>query len=105
MMSSKLIAVRKSLVDITKRGISTNLPALQKADPIQQAFVAKLKEYKQKGGSGTKLVEPTPQIQHELKQELDKVAKQYGGAEGEDMTKFPSFTFPEPKVDPISATA
>lgn len=51
MMSSKLIAVRKSLVDITKRGISTNLPALQKADPIQQAFVAKLKEYKQKGGS------------------------------------------------------
>uniref|UniRef100_A0A6M2DHZ7 Putative atp synthase-coupling factor 6 mitochondrial n=1 Tax=Xenopsylla cheopis TaxID=163159 RepID=A0A6M2DHZ7_XENCH len=104
MMSSKLLSVRKSLVEVTKRSISVNVPALQQADPIQLAFVAKLKEYKQKGGSGVKLVEPTPAIQHELKQELEKVAKQYGGADNVDMTKFPSFSFPEPNVDPINAT-
>lgn len=49
-------------------------------------------------------MEPTPAIQHELKQELEKVAKQYGGADNVDMTKFPSFSFPEPNVDPINAT-
>jgi F-type H+-transporting ATPase subunit 6 len=34
---------------------------------------------------------------------LDKLAKQYGGGEGVDMTKFPEFKFQEPKVDPINA--
>lgn len=38
-----------------------------------------------------------------MKTELDRVAKQYGGGEGVDMTKFPDFKFEEPKVDPINA--
>jgi F-type H+-transporting ATPase subunit 6 len=44
-------------------------------------------------GAGGKLVEPTPDIERELAAELDKVAKQYGGGEGVDMTQFPSFKF------------
>ena len=39
------------------------------------------------------LVDSTPQVERQLQQELDKVANQYGGGEGVDMTKFPSFTF------------
>jgi hypothetical protein len=43
--------------------------------------------------AGGKLVEPTPEIERELATELEKVAKQYGGGEGVDMTQFPSFKF------------
>lgn len=53
--------------------------------------------------SGGKLVDATPEIQRELAQELDKLAKQYGGGEGTDMTKFPEFKFAEPKVDAINS--
>lgn len=52
--------------------------------------------------SGKILVDPTPELQKELKQELDKVAKQYGG-EGADMTKFPELKFPDPVIDPINS--
>lgn len=55
--------------------------------------------------SGGKLVDASPEIQKELAQELDKLAKQYGGGEGVDMTKFPEFKFAEPKIDPINAEA
>lgn len=54
--------------------------------------------------SGKTLVDPTPELQKELKQELDKVAKQYGG-EGADMTKFPELKFPDPVIDPINSEA
>lgn len=40
-----------------------------------------------------------------MKTELDRVAKQYGGGAGVDMTKFPELKFAEPKVDSINSTA
>jgi F-type H+-transporting ATPase subunit 6 len=43
--------------------------------------------------TGGKLVDPTPDIERELAAELEKVAKQYGGGEGVDMTQFPTFKF------------
>jgi hypothetical protein len=43
--------------------------------------------------AGGKLVEPTPEIERDLATELEKVAKQYGGGEGVDMTQFPAFKF------------
>jgi F-type H+-transporting ATPase subunit 6 len=43
--------------------------------------------------AGGKLVEPTPEIERELATELEKVAKQYGGSKGVDMTQFPTFKF------------
>jgi F-type H+-transporting ATPase subunit 6 len=51
--------------------------------------------------SGGKLVEPSPAIEKELKTELEKLEKQFGGGAGTDMTAFPSFKFEEPKLDPI----
>ena len=53
--------------------------------------------------SGGKLVDATPEIQRELDQEMEKLAKQYGGGKGVDMTKFPEFKFEEPKLDPINS--
>lgn len=49
------------------------------------------------------MVDPTPEIERELVTELERVAKQFGGKSGEDMTKFPEFKFEEPKLDPINA--
>lgn len=53
--------------------------------------------------SGGKLVDATPEIERELQQEMEKLAKQYGGGQGVDMTKFPDFKFTDPKIDPINA--
>ncbi|CAG7830693.1 unnamed protein product [Allacma fusca] len=76
----------------------------QKAtDPIQNLFVQAIREYDQKSkAAGGKLVEPTPETERELKSELDRVAKIFGGGEGVDMTKFPSFKFQDPQIDPIN---
>lgn len=49
-------------------------------------------------------VDPTPQSQNELKSELDRISKQYGGGSGVDMTKFPEFKFEDPILDPINAS-
>ncbi|XP_072929628.1 ATP synthase-coupling factor 6, mitochondrial [Epargyreus clarus] len=81
--------------------VTRNLAAAQKAsDPIQQLFLDKIREYKQKSAGG-KLVDPSPSIEKELKAELEKLEKMYGGGAGTDMTSFPSFKFDEPKLDPI----
>ncbi|XP_013171125.1 PREDICTED: ATP synthase-coupling factor 6, mitochondrial [Papilio xuthus] len=103
MLSSSLLgglrAARSSIV------ITRNLAAAQKAtDPIQQLFLDKIREYKQKSAGG-KLVDPSPAIQKELKSELEKLERQYGGGSGVDMTAFPSFKFEEPKLDPIDEQA
>lgn len=42
-------------------------------------------------------------LEKEMKTELDRVAKQFGGGAGVDMTKFPELKFSEPKVDPIDS--
>ncbi|CAH0594492.1 unnamed protein product [Chrysodeixis includens] len=85
--------------------ITRNLAAAQKvADPIQQLFLDKIREYKQKSAGG-KLVEASPAIEKEMKAELEKLEKQYGGGPGVDMTSFPSFKFEEPKLDPINEVA
>ncbi|CAG9789538.1 unnamed protein product [Diatraea saccharalis] len=99
MLSSSLLsslrAARTSVV------VTRNLAAAQKAtDPIQQLFLDKIREYKQKSAGG-KLVDPSPAIEKELKTELEKLEKLYGGGSGVDMTSFPTFKFEEPKLDPI----
>lgn len=51
------------------------------------------------------MVDPSPAIEKEMKTELEKLEKQYGGGSGVDMTSFPSFKFEEPKLDPINEQA
>ncbi|XP_063235385.1 ATP synthase-coupling factor 6, mitochondrial [Bacillus rossius redtenbacheri] len=107
MLRQRLLAVLKNQVPLLKRNVGICAPALQKAtDPIQQLFIDKVREYSKKSSAaGGKLVDPTPEIQKELQTELDKLAKQYGGGEGVDMTQFPTFKFPEPQLDPINQTS
>ena len=52
--------------------------------------------------AGGKLVDASPELQKEMKNELDRVRRVYGGGEGTDMSQFPTFDFPEPKIDPIN---
>ncbi|XP_059611928.1 ATP synthase-coupling factor 6, mitochondrial [Phlebotomus argentipes] len=86
------------------RNFGVSAPASQKAtDPIQQLFLKKVQEYKSKE-SGGKLVDATPEVERDLKTELDRVSKQFGGGSGVDMTKFPEFKFPAVTVDPINST-
>lgn len=51
------------------------------------------------------LVDATPETERELKSELERIAKQFGGGGGVDMTKFPEFKFDEPLLDPINASS
>lgn len=46
-------------------------------------------------------MDPSPAIEKELKSELEKLERQFGGGSGVDMTSFPTFKFEEPKLDPI----
>ncbi|XP_046401462.1 ATP synthase-coupling factor 6, mitochondrial [Ischnura elegans] len=103
MLTQVLINLRSQAPVLLRRNIGICAPALQKvSDPIQQLFLDKIRDYAKKSkATGGKLVEPSPEIERELKAELDKVTMQYGGASGEDMTKFPTFKFQDPKVDPI----
>ncbi|XP_012276957.1 ATP synthase-coupling factor 6, mitochondrial [Orussus abietinus] len=83
-----------------KRNVGVFAPALQKAtDPIQQLFIDKIREYKSKSAGG-KLVDATPELEKERQTELEKVARQYGGGPGTDMTQFPQFKFPDQTIDP-----
>ncbi|CAD7091050.1 unnamed protein product [Hermetia illucens] len=102
MLSQSILSGVRVLRTEARRSFGIVAPAMQKvSDPIQQLFLEKVREYKSKSAGG-KMVDPTPEIERELKTELERVAKQYGGGEGTDMTKFPEFKFEEPKVDPIN---
>ncbi|KAL1377222.1 hypothetical protein pipiens_016414 [Culex pipiens pipiens] len=90
-----------------RRNYGVTAVVMSKAtDPIQQLFVNKLRDYANKSKSaGGKLVDASPEIERELKQELEKLAKAYGGDGGADMTAFPSFKFEEPKLGPINSSS
>merc|ERR1711953_397737 len=79
---------------------STAVRAAAASDPIQKLFVDKVQSYAQKKkASGGKLVDATKETEAALQAELDKVAAQYGGGKGVDMTKFPDFKWVEPNVE------
>merc|ERR1711915_789147 len=70
-------------------------------DPIQELFLTSIRAYGASGG----LANADAATQAQLEAELARVAKQFGGAEGEDMTQFPSLSFSDPDVDPINITS
>ena len=62
-----------------------------------------VREYaNKKQSAGGKLVDATAQTEADLKRELEKVAKQYGGEAGVDMTKFPDLKFAEPQLEDVN---
>eukprot|EP00088_Acartia_fossae_P011832 TRINITY_DN16021_c0_g1_i1.p1 TRINITY_DN16021_c0_g1~~TRINITY_DN16021_c0_g1_i1.p1 ORF type:complete len:114 (-),score=51.81 TRINITY_DN16021_c0_g1_i1:109-411(-) len=97
------MSLRQSTV-MLRRCFSVNTPAAAAAaDPIQNLFVEKIREYgDKKAKAGGKLVDANKATEADLQAELDKVAKSYGGGAGVDMTSFPEFKFTDPVVDPIN---
>merc|ERR1712020_417701 len=82
-----------------RRNLATSyMAAATAADPIQQLFVDKVRDYaNKKKSAGGKLVDATTDT--EMKREMDKIAKQYGGEAGADMTKFPDVKFADVAVE------
>ncbi|XP_050710834.1 ATP synthase-coupling factor 6, mitochondrial-like isoform X2 [Eriocheir sinensis] len=101
MIVTRVIPEVRSLQTALRRNYGVSAVMMKKvADPIQQLFVDKIQEYSKKSKTaGGKLVDATPAVDKQLQQELDKVARQYGGGAGVDMTKFPDFKFEDPKVE------
>ena len=67
-------------------------------DPIQELFLTSIKAYSTAGG----LENADQATQAEVKAELSRVAKQFGGGDGEDMAQFPALEFTDPEVDNIN---
>lgn len=85
------------------RNISIHSPCLEKAtDPIQQLFIDKIREYRVKSNGGKNLVEPTKELQDQLRTQLRSITKQYqSGKKKIDLNKFPTFKWVDPKIDSI----
>lgn len=71
------------------RAMSSKTPATKAHDPVQQLFLDKLKEYNDKSTSG-KVPDMAPELAKELKDELDRISRVYGGG---NMKEFPTFKF------------
>ncbi|CDW55776.1 ATP synthase-coupling factor 6, mitochondrial [Trichuris trichiura] len=100
-----MFGVKRNVIAISKLALSTSScsrQARKTADPIQQQFVNKIRLYFQKqalSGEGT-LVDASPQIQSELKEELQRLSRIYGVTD--DTVRFPSLTFPEAKFNIVT---
>merc|ERR1712025_455301 len=70
-----------------KRNFGASSVALN-GDPIQNLFLSKLNEYKEKASGLTEgeLVDPTPEIEEARQFDMDNLTKRYGG---ENMDEFP----------------
>merc|ERR1712010_360370 len=62
-------------------------------DPVQGLFLDKIRAY------------ATPATEAVLQTELGRVAKQYGGGEGVDMTKFPELKWKDPELQSLELGA
>lgn len=97
------IGMTAMLAEAQKKGDAAappEAPAAPEKDPIQMLFLAKIREYKSKSAGG-KLVDSTPEVEARLKDALEKVDRMFS-AKGQDMTKFPTFTFANPKLESVS---
>ncbi|KAG7467287.1 hypothetical protein MATL_G00151760 [Megalops atlanticus] len=65
-------------------------------DPIQKLFLDMIREYSSKSKATGGLVDAGPEYQKTLSEEMTKLQRLYGGG---DLTKFPEFNFPEPKLE------
>jgi len=70
-------------------------------DPIQDLFLTSIRAYSTSGG----LANADEATKAEVTSELNRVAKQFGGAEGEDMAQFPEFNFADTEVDSINVSS
>merc|ERR1712110_655285 len=84
--------------EAAKRKEEEEIAIANMTDPIQDLFLTSIKAYSTAGG----LENADQATQAEVKAELARVAKQFGGAEGEDMSQFPVLEFKDPEVESIN---
>ncbi|XP_065206083.1 ATP synthase-coupling factor 6, mitochondrial [Planococcus citri] len=99
-LNSSISRVLNTLSSVSRRNFgSCYILAAKASDPIQQLFLDKLTEFKQKS-SDKNFLKDNPALEKQLKDELNRVTKQYGGEKPEDLAQFPQIKLEEPKVDP-----
>ncbi|XP_041724162.1 ATP synthase-coupling factor 6, mitochondrial isoform X2 [Coregonus clupeaformis] len=69
-------------------------------DPVQRLFLDNICEYSTRSKASGGLVDAGPKYEKALSEEKAKLQRLYGGG---DLTEFPDFKFPEPKLDDWSA--
>ncbi|XP_066301588.1 ATP synthase-coupling factor 6, mitochondrial-like [Branchiostoma lanceolatum] len=73
--------------------------AAEAADPIQKLFLDNIRTYSKKSqASGGAPVDAGKDFDAKMKAEIDKLTKQYSTTTKGDLTKFPEFTFEDPKL-------
>ncbi|KAK1802794.1 hypothetical protein P4O66_021335 [Electrophorus voltai] len=99
----QLSSLFRSAVTVTLRrniGISAVLfNRAKELDPVQKLFLDKIREYNTKSKSTGGVVDAGPNYQKNLTEEVAKLQRLYGDG---DLTKFPDFKFPEPKLEEVA---
>ncbi|XP_028810325.1 ATP synthase peripheral stalk subunit F6, mitochondrial [Denticeps clupeoides] len=91
--------LRSAVAGTLRRNIGISAVVFNRAkdmDPIQKLFLDKIRDYNTKSKSSGGVVDAGPSYQKNLNEELGKLQRLFGGGE---LTKFPEFKFPEPKLD------
>ena len=83
------MAVQSQKAPFIIRAMSAKTSGTKPHDPVQQLFLDKLKEYNDKDKTG-KAPDMAPELAKELKDELDRLSRVYGGG---NMKEFPTFKF------------
>ena len=92
------LAEEARVKEAAKRKEEEEIAIANMNDPIQELFLTSIKAYSTAGG----LEKADQATRAEVEAELARVAKQFGGAEGEDMAQFPELEFKDPEVDNIN---
>ncbi|KAG9332925.1 hypothetical protein JZ751_014019 [Albula glossodonta] len=82
------------------KNFKTKKPSLTHLDPIQKLFLDKIREYSAKSQTSGGLVDAGPEYEKTLSEEVTRLQRLYGGS---DLTHFPEFQFPEPKLEEAAA--
>ncbi|XP_067298977.1 ATP synthase-coupling factor 6, mitochondrial [Pseudorasbora parva] len=99
----RLSSLLRSAVSVTlRRNIGLSAVIFNKAkdlDPVQKLFLDKIREYGSKSKAAGGVVDGGAAYQKNLTDEMTKLQRLYGGG---DLTQFPQFKFPEPKLEEVS---
>merc|ERR1712008_584034 len=115
---SKMSSISRQTLKLTaaalrpalQRNLATSYILAQAAapaatDPVQGLFLDKIRAYATAKKAGGALVDATPATEATLQTELGRVAKQFGGGEGVDMTKFPGLKWSDPELQSLELGA
>merc|ERR1712051_990622 len=95
---SKMSSISRQTLKLTAAALR---PALQRN--LATSYI--LAQAAAKKAAGGALVDATPATEALLQTELGRVAKQYGGGEGVDMTKFPELKWKDPELQSLELGA